>query len=349
MISSIISDHGRNFKSILFSELCRLCGIKPINSTFYHPEGNGLSERTIKSTKQILTMYVDVSHRNWDVHLQAAISAYNTSPHASIGCTPYEVVFARKPVVVADIILSNRVNVESKPISDYVKSLGEASFHIQDQVRSQIAKSQSRQKDYFDRFVKNSAKFCVGDSVLLINERSIVGQSKSFRDRTLGPFKILEIYNDVNYRIKNIADGKIQDVHFNRLRPYRTRVDFIQPSTHSSSDLLPSRQSPVCLMTAQPEIDSFAVTQFLALLSNTNMPVRARSPTAVDISNYLFPDLVEDEEITKVKTKCPICAKEFIRVSIHIGKSRDQAHKDYRENLVEIEATNDAASEIETV
>jgi mRNA-degrading endonuclease YafQ of YafQ-DinJ toxin-antitoxin module len=31
-----------------------------------------------------------------------------------------------------------------------------------------------------------------------------------------------------------------------------------------------------------------------------------------------------------VKTSCPVCHKEFKRVAIHIGKSKDQFHKDYK-------------------
>ena len=77
MFKSLFSDHGKNFKSILFAQLCKLCGIKPINSTFYYPDG--LIERTIYSVKQILTMNVDVNHQNWDIHLQAAFSEYNAS------------------------------------------------------------------------------------------------------------------------------------------------------------------------------------------------------------------------------------------------------------------------------
>ena len=219
MFQSIISDHGKNFKSVLFAQLCQLCGIKPINSTFYHPEGNGLIERTIKSMKQILTMYVDVSHQNWDVHLQAAISAYNTSSHASIGCSPYEVIFARKPVNLADVVLSSRVNVDSQPLASYIKNLTEASVRIQNAAHSRIEKSQARQKAYYDRFVQNSMKFRVGDLVLMVNERSIVGQSKSFRDRTIGPFEIVEMYNGVNFRKRDVKSNKVEDAHFNRLRP----------------------------------------------------------------------------------------------------------------------------------
>jgi transposase InsO family protein len=92
----VISENGKNFVAEVFKELCKLCGIKRVNSSFYHPPGNGLVERTIKSMKQILTMYVDGAHSNWDSFLQPAILAYNTSEHASIGYTPYEVLFASK-------------------------------------------------------------------------------------------------------------------------------------------------------------------------------------------------------------------------------------------------------------
>ena len=352
MFQSIISDHGKNFKSILFAQLCQLCGIKPINSTFYHPEGNGLSERTIKTTKQILTMYVDVSHQNWDIHLQAAISAYNTSPHASIGCSPYEVVFARKPVVLADVVLSNRVNVDPQPLASYIKSLKEASAKIQDAANNQIVKSQARQKAYFDRFVQNSAKFCVGDLVLLVNERSIVGQSKSFRDRLIGPFEIVEMYNDVNYRLRDLKTNKVQDAHFNRLRPYRSRVHFIQSPT--SSNIALSCQNTVIPNDHRSEINSFAVAQFLAIFRRSISAVRAPSTVASIEDEDAIMDLHslfesstesssenEDEddsnslsgsEVTPevVKTPCPVCSNEFKSVAIHIGKARDQAHMDYR-------------------
>ena len=176
-------------------------------------------------------MYVDVNHQNWDIHLQAANSAYNASNHSSIGCSPYEVVFGRRPVMTADIILSNRVNVDSKRLAEYLRNLQDSSTQIQTKVRSQMNKAQAHQKAYYDRFIRNSAQFNLGDLVLLVNKRSIEGQSKSFRNRLIGPFKIIDKYNDVNYRIVCIENNKVQDVHYNRLNPYRSRVNFIQTPT----------------------------------------------------------------------------------------------------------------------
>jgi hypothetical protein len=59
----------------------------------------------------------------------------------------------------------------------------------------------------------------------LVNELSVPGQSKSFRERALGPFEVVETFNDVNFCIACCATGKSQDVHNNRLRPYRARAD----------------------------------------------------------------------------------------------------------------------------
>lgn len=41
--------------------------------------------------------------------------------------------------------------------------------------------------------------------------------------RAVGPFKILEVFNQVNYKIVSIQSKKEYVVHYNRLRPYRCR------------------------------------------------------------------------------------------------------------------------------
>ena len=208
MPKSLVSDNGVNFKSILFSQLCKLCQIKKANSSFYHPPGNGLAERMVKTMKQIMTMYVDTTHTNWDQSLQASISAYNTSFHASIGCSPYEVLFARKPRVLADVMLSTPVNLTEKPIDKYIAELKENATDIYSRVNERLNKARERQKKHYDKFVQCSTKYKVNDLVLLLNEKSVAGESKSFRHRASGPHKILEMFNDVNYKIQDVQSAK---------------------------------------------------------------------------------------------------------------------------------------------
>jgi hypothetical protein len=224
MPSSIISDRGVNFQSNLFEQLCKLLKIKKVNATFYHPAGNGMIERMIKSIKQILTMYVDATHTNWDNFLQSSISAYNTSKQASLKMSPYEVLFAREPVKLADVILSKPISLPEKKTSEYVDELKQNALKINNRINENLKRAQEIQKKYYDKTIKNSRKFEIGDLVLVVNERSILGESSAFKNRAIGPYKIVGKFNDdLNYKIMALNNDRVQTIHYNRLLYYKAR------------------------------------------------------------------------------------------------------------------------------
>ena len=119
-----------------------------------------------------------------------------------------------------------------------------------------------------------------------------MGQSKSFRDRLIGPFEIVEMYNDVNYRLRDLKTNKVQDAHFNRLRPYRSKVHFIQSPT--SSNIALSCQNTVIPNDHRSEINSFAVAQFLAIFRRSIPAVRVPSPVASIVSSIEDNDAIMD-------------------------------------------------------
>ncbi|GJY85885.1 putative reverse transcriptase domain-containing protein [Tanacetum coccineum] len=65
-------------------------------STAYHPETDGLSERTIQTLEDMLRAYVIDFSSGWDKHLPLAEFSYNNSYHASIKATPFEALYGRK-------------------------------------------------------------------------------------------------------------------------------------------------------------------------------------------------------------------------------------------------------------
>ena len=225
MPKSIISDKGVNFQSNLFEQLCKMLKVKKANATFYHPQGVGQVERMVKIIKQILTMYVDDTHTNWDEFLQSSISAYNTSCQASLKLTPYEALYARQAIKLSDVLLDSPVNFEeNQNLDQYVTGLKQKASVIHKRINENLLKAHDVQKKYYDRQMKNTRVYAVGDLVSVVNERSIVGQSHAFKDRALGPYKILSIFNDkLNYQIVNLQDNKVNKIHYNRLLPYRSR------------------------------------------------------------------------------------------------------------------------------
>ena len=61
--------------------------------------------------------------------------------------------------------------------------------------------------------------------MLVVNEKTAVGKSKSFKERAIGPFRVTERFNDVNYVIVPLGGGKSTPVHYNRLRRYNARSE----------------------------------------------------------------------------------------------------------------------------
>ena len=91
------SDQGQNFESNLMHEICQIMGIKKSRTTAYHPQGDGQVERQNRTLQEILSSFVGEHPENWDLYVDQAVYAYNTSRHETTGYSPYELVFGRKP------------------------------------------------------------------------------------------------------------------------------------------------------------------------------------------------------------------------------------------------------------
>ena len=124
MLESILTDQGVNFESNLFKYLCFLIGTDKLHTSTYHPASNGVTERVNKTVKPCLAKYVNDDHSDWDLFLSMAISACNSSVHATTGISPYEALFARPPVLVADKISNNQLPATTRlsDVSDFCTS-----------------------------------------------------------------------------------------------------------------------------------------------------------------------------------------------------------------------------------
>ena len=75
----MLSDQGAQFMSALLKNICNYLETKKINTTAYHPQCNGLTERFNATLCQILSMYIKNNQTDWDDYLKTALFAYNTS------------------------------------------------------------------------------------------------------------------------------------------------------------------------------------------------------------------------------------------------------------------------------
>uniref|UniRef100_A0A8C5QAC5 Gypsy retrotransposon integrase-like protein 1 n=1 Tax=Leptobrachium leishanense TaxID=445787 RepID=A0A8C5QAC5_9ANUR len=84
----ILSDQGTQFTAEVTEQLWRLCGIKPLYSSPYHPQTNGLCERFNGTLKQLLRTFT-MSHKDWERHLPHLLFAYREVPQEATGFSPF--------------------------------------------------------------------------------------------------------------------------------------------------------------------------------------------------------------------------------------------------------------------
>ena len=92
----ILTDQGSNFMSQLLMEVYRFLHIKPIRTTPYHPQTDGLVERFNQALKAMLRKMTLSGQRSWDKLLPYVLFAYREVPQASTCFSPFELLYGRK-------------------------------------------------------------------------------------------------------------------------------------------------------------------------------------------------------------------------------------------------------------
>ena len=93
----LLSDQGREFVAKVNDEVCREFGIKRSVTSAYHPQTNGLDERTNQTLKQRLSKLVNEHQNNWCDFLDEVAYSIRTQKQASTKYTPFYLMFGRNP------------------------------------------------------------------------------------------------------------------------------------------------------------------------------------------------------------------------------------------------------------
>jgi len=100
----ILSDKGKEYTSQLWDALCEMLDVERLTTTPGHPEGDGQAEKAVQQAKKMIRAHVDADQTNWDLGLAQLAYAYNTTVHETIGLTPFQVMFGRKPKIPIDLM-----------------------------------------------------------------------------------------------------------------------------------------------------------------------------------------------------------------------------------------------------
>ena len=101
------SDQGSNLNGKLIKEICSWLEIWKTRTTPFHPQSDGVAERSIRTVNAMLAKTVSNDQKNWDLYLSSTCLAYNTAVHNSTKYTPSYLEFGREVRLPNDIIEHN--------------------------------------------------------------------------------------------------------------------------------------------------------------------------------------------------------------------------------------------------
>ena len=96
------TDNGKEFYNRLLSEICTLTSMDSRLITAYHPQGNGLAERWVLTTSQIIYKSLEGKDKHWDTFLGTAQYFSNLKVTKRHQSTPYSLLFCRSPNLLRD-------------------------------------------------------------------------------------------------------------------------------------------------------------------------------------------------------------------------------------------------------
>ena len=217
----LLTDQGRNFVSKLFKETCKLLQIKKIQTSPYHPMCNGLVERSHHTLSDMLSHFVNKDQRNWDKWVPLVQMAYRSTPHSITRYSPYFLLHGREMKLPFPIDVTpkfSRHEIMDENVQDLADKL-EAAYKL---VRSRMSQGKIKQAKYYnDKSNVKFRSFKPGDLIFMHSPVLKKGVTKKLHKPWLGPFKVLEKINEVNYRVE-FKNGKTQVIHVNRMKPCLT-------------------------------------------------------------------------------------------------------------------------------
>ena len=101
----ILPDQGHNFKSQLVADPCKLMGMHKIQTSPYHPQTNGQSERFNSTLINMLGMLPPEKKSEWKDQIGTLAHAYNCTRNTAAGFSPYYLMYGRQPCLPVDVAL----------------------------------------------------------------------------------------------------------------------------------------------------------------------------------------------------------------------------------------------------
>ncbi|KAJ8335463.1 hypothetical protein SKAU_G00388050 [Synaphobranchus kaupii] len=218
----VLTDQGREFWNKVNQTLFENFGVKHRITSAYHPQTNGLDERTNQTLKRAIGKTLDGHQERWEDKLKEIVFAHNSCVHASTRYSPYRLMYGREPRLLSEITGDlpevEVADPDADDVEKYIQARAEKDGETFDKVRANVAKAQGRQKEAYQRRTKKGTKrfnISPGMEVLKKDERK-----HGRPGRTMDPDW------PTKYRVTEVGDNNLVQLETMDGKPLKTKTPY---------------------------------------------------------------------------------------------------------------------------
>ena len=173
VLARLLSDRPASFTSSIIEELCKILGIKWLQTMPYHPQTNRLVQRSHQMIMHMIGKPGEEKKADWPSHLAEIAHIYNATQSAVTGYSPHYLMFGQWPRLLVDFVFPTVGSSEAPMWEASAKSVGMYVASVRDRLRSTLWQVQApltaeacQQKWYYDRKI-GTVNLKPGDLVLV--------------------------------------------------------------------------------------------------------------------------------------------------------------------------------------
>ena len=190
--AELLSDRGANLLSSLLVDLCRLLGMKKVNTTASHPQTDGLVENVNRTIRAMIAKHAHKFGNDWDKYLQQLLFAYRIKPHDSSGESPFFLLYGRDARCPTETALSQPLSPYKVDIDDYRSEVTLGLAEAWKTAQTNIALAQKRQKVQHDKKAR-VIPLKIGDRVMVFMPSETTGKQRKLALPYHGPYRVVDV------------------------------------------------------------------------------------------------------------------------------------------------------------
>ena len=198
---ALISDRGPQFASAFAMELARILGYDLKQSTAYHPQTDGETERVNQEIEMYLRLFCQGQPDKWSDLIPMAEFAHNSATHSSTQKSPFSLILGYEPRDYPKIGQTFLPSLEDR-------------LTLLDQTRDEALAAHDKSRQMMkERITSKFTPWKVGDKVWLEGKNlRLHYPTRKLAPRREGPFEISHVISPLAYCLQRPPMWKIHNV-----------------------------------------------------------------------------------------------------------------------------------------